>query len=70
MSVSTNGKAVLAATRELGRKWHDTKQSWRDSKSSEFEKKYLTDLVSEVERAIPILEELDRAMAAARTECE
>jgi hypothetical protein len=70
VNVSTNGKVVLAATRELSRKWNDTKEHWRDSKSDEFEREYLADLLSDVERAMPILEELDRLISTVRRECE
>lgn len=70
MSVSNNGKAILAATRELNRKWQETRNAWRDSKAEEFERKYLADLISEVERSIPALEELDRAITEARRACE
>ena len=70
MNVSTNGKVVLAATRELARKWDQTKQFWRDAKSEEFERQYLAGLMSDVERAIPIMDELDRLMTTIRRECE
>jgi hypothetical protein len=61
---------ILGATRELARKWEQTKQSWRDAKAEEFERQYLADLISEVERAVPIMEELDRLISAVRRECE
>jgi hypothetical protein len=70
MNVSANGKVVLTATRELSRKWNQTKQFWRDAKSEEFEREYLAELISDVDRAIPILEELDRLIASVRGECE
>jgi hypothetical protein len=70
MNVSTNGKVILSATRELARKWEHTRQSWKDAKSAEFERAYLSDLFSDVERAMPILEELDRLIANVRSQCE
>ena len=70
MNVSTNGKVVLTATRELSRKWNQTKEFWRDAKSAEFEQEYLSDLMTDVERAIPILEELDKLISNIRRECE
>ena len=70
MNVSTNGKVVLAATRELSRKWNDTKRHWRDSKTEEFERNYLAELFADVERAIPIMEELDKLISTVRRECE
>ena len=70
MNVSTNGKVVLTATRELARKWEHTRQFWRDAKADEFERQFLSDLLSDVERSIPILEELDKLISTVRRECE
>jgi len=70
MNVSSNGKVILGATRELARKWEQTHQHWKDGKSSEFEGAYLSDLFSDVERAMPILEELDRLIVNVRSQCE
>lgn len=70
MNVSANGKVILSATRELARKWDETKNHWKDAKSSEFEREYLAGLFSDVERAMPILEELDRLIANVRSQCE
>jgi hypothetical protein len=70
MNVSTNGKVVLTATRELSRRWEQTKQHWRDAKAEEFEREYLAELISDVDRAIPILEELDKLILTVRRECE
>ena len=70
MSLAANSKVVLAATRELARKWDETKQSWRDAKAAEFEQEYLTELFRQVERSVPIMEELDRLIATVRNQCE
>jgi hypothetical protein len=70
MNISANGKAILGATRELARKWEQTKRHWSDAKSAEFERVYLADLFSDVERAMPILEELDRLISNVRGQCE
>lgn len=70
MNVSANGKVVLNATRELARKWEQTKYQWKDAKSAEFERAYLAGLFADVERAMPILEELDRLIANVRSQCE
>ena len=70
MSLGANGKMILTATRELSRKWEQTKESWRDAKSEEFEQQFLSDLFSGVERCAPILEELEKALSKARSACE
>jgi hypothetical protein len=70
MNVSANGKVILTATRELARKWDHTRQHWSDAKAAEFERAYLADLFSDVERAMPVLEELDRLITNVRNQCE
>ena len=70
MNISANGKVILNATRELARKWEQTQQHWKDAKSREFEREYLADLFSDVEKAMPILEDLDRLIAAVRRQGE
>ncbi|HVK57357.1 MAG TPA: hypothetical protein VM735_01145 [Candidatus Kapabacteria bacterium] len=70
MNVSANGKVVLTATRELARKWEETRHHWSDAKSIEFERSYLAGLFADVERSMPILEELDRLMTNVRNQCE
>ena len=70
MSLSANAKAISSATRELARKWDDTRQHWRDAKSAEFEKEHLAELFSAVERTAIIMEELDRLIDRVRKECE
>lgn len=70
MNISANAKVILGATRELARKWDQTHLHWSDAKSAEFERVYLADLFSDVERSVPILEELDRLITHARNQCE
>jgi hypothetical protein len=70
MSLSANGKVILTATRELARKWDETKQSWRDAKAEQFEQQYLAELFAQVERSVPILDELDKLIGSVRNQCE
>lgn len=70
MSISPNGKVVAAATKELLLKWEETKESWRDAKALEFEQKYLTELQTAVDRALPIFEDLDKLVSKVRSDCE
>lgn len=70
MNISANAKVILGATRELARKWDQTRHHWSDAKSAEFERVYLADLFSDVERSVPILEELDRLITHVRNQCE
>jgi len=46
MNIGANGKTIAAATRELSLRWEETKNSWQDSKSQEFEHKYIAELLA------------------------
>ncbi|EEF60261.1 hypothetical protein [Pedosphaera parvula] len=70
MSLSGNGVRLATLTTQLRVKWDDTKESWRDAKSIEFEKKYLDELQQSVERAVMIIEKLDKLVTKVRRDCE
>ena len=70
MSISANGKLVLSATKELWLRWEETKNYWQDAKSDEFERRYLLELQSSVDRALPIFSDLDKLIAKVRSDCE
>jgi hypothetical protein len=70
MTISSNGKLLLAATRELMLKWNDTKESWQDMKNREFEQKYLNDLLTAADRAGAVFDDLNKLMEKVRSECE
>ena len=70
MSISSNGKLVMSATKELWLRWEETKNSWQDAKSTEFEQRYLLELQSAVDRALPIFADLDKLIDKIRSDCE
>lgn len=70
MNVGANGKTMAAATRELSVRWEETKNSWQDTKSLEFEHKYIAELLASVDRAVAIFDELDKLIAKVRNDCE
>jgi hypothetical protein len=70
MNVSANGKLVVALTKQISVAWAETRSHWRDAKSDEFEKRFLSDLVSSVDRAAPVFDQLDRVLSRVRSECE
>jgi hypothetical protein len=70
MTLSANGKALLTATRDLAVKWEQTRETWRDEKSREFEEKYLQELFNSVERTVLVFEQIDKAIINVRKECE
>lgn len=70
MNTSANGKQLVAATKDLVRRWEETKESWQDAKATEFEQKYLFELLASMERAAPVFEDLDKLLNRIRSDCE
>ena len=70
MSISSNGKLIMSATKELWLRWEETKNFWKDAKSDEFERRYLLELQSSVDRALPIFADLDKLIDKVRSDCE
>ncbi len=70
MNISANGKMLVMATKELSVRWAETKDAWKDTKSFEFEQKYLADLMASVDRAVPVFDDLDKLISRVRNDCE
>lgn len=70
MSLRANGSKLQAVTRELANQWHLTREYWRDVKSLEFEQKYMAELLAGVDRALTVIEQLDRIVTKIRSDCE
>ena len=70
MNISSNGKMVVMAINALSVKWAETAESWKDTKSHEFEQKFLIELMASVERAAPVFDDLDKLISRVRSDCE
>jgi len=70
MNISANGKSLVMATKQLSVKWSETKDGWKDTQSEEFERKYLAELLSSVDRAVPVFDDLDKLISRVRSDCE
>ncbi len=70
MSASSNGHAIAVATRELARRWAETRELWRDAQAADFERDYLAELFAAVERAGPVFESLDKILKKVGEDCE
>ncbi len=70
MSLSGNRTRLAALTKELVLHWENTKNSWRDSRSEEFERQYLQELFANVDRTIMVIERLDLLLNKVRKDCE
>ena len=63
MSMSANRSRLVAITKELSNQWQNTKESWRDAKAAEFEKKYMVELLAAVDSALLVLDQLDKLVS-------
>ena len=68
--MNASGSRLSELTRDLFEKWHDTKMSWRDAKSNEFEKLFLADLAGTLERTVTSIEQVDKLINKIKKDCE
>ena len=68
--MSGNEAKLTALTKALSNQWEGTKNFWRDGKSEEFEKKYLQELFQSVDRAVSVIQQMDKLIAKIRSDCE
>jgi len=68
--MKANASRLTALTRELWANWQQTKQSWGDAKSQEFEQKYLQELLSSVDKTSAVIEQLDKVVTKIKRDCE
>jgi hypothetical protein len=65
-----NGFKLAAITKEFSYQWQQTKEYWNDAKSEEFEHKYIEELLSNVDKAVAVIDELDKLVGKIRSDCE
>ena len=68
MKASSN--RLSGITKELRAQWLDTKTYWKDAKSVEFERRYMEELLASVDRAVTVIEQLDKLITKIRKDCE
>jgi hypothetical protein len=68
--MSASGARLAAVTKELLLQWQQTKNYWDDGKSREFEQKYLQELGAGVDKAVMVIEQLDKLTAKIKHDCE
>ena len=61
---------MAAITKNLTTDWRDTKESWMDAKSAEFDRKYIEELIANVDASMEIMDKLDKVLAKIRSDCE
>ena len=70
MSMIADKARLEALTKDLSSKWAQTKDSWQDAKSREFEQRFMDELLAGVNRTITSIQELEKIVARVRNDCE
>lgn len=70
MNLSGNKSRLSALTKELALQWEQTRNYWKDSKSTEFEHKYIEELLVGVDKAVMVIEKLDELARRVQKDCE
>jgi hypothetical protein len=68
--MSPNASRLAMITKDLLIQWQQTRESWADGKSLEFERKYLEELKAGVDNAVTIIEQLENLLTKIRKDCE
>ena len=68
--MSGSGGKLTALTRGLSAQWQQTKDYWHDAKGREFERQYMEELFASVDKAVGVMEQVDKLIAKIRHDCE
>lgn len=68
--MNSTGTRLGALTKELSVHWQQTREVWRDTKSDEFDRKYMQELLSGVDKTMGVIEQLDKLLSRIRNDCE
>lgn len=70
MSTKASASILGQGLQDLMVSWNNTRSSWRDTKSLEFERTYLEKLPDNISRANSVIEELDLILRKVKRDCE
>jgi thymidylate synthase len=68
--MKASGSRLAGITKELRNQWQDTKSYWKDAKSQEFEHRFMEELLASVDRAVTVIDQLDKLVTKIRQDCE
>jgi hypothetical protein len=68
--MSASGSRLEGLTKDLRVHWLQTKEYWSDAKSQEFEHKYLEELFASVDRAVLVIDQIDKLISKIKKDCE
>jgi len=61
---------LVSLTKGISARWDETKNYWKDTKSDEFDQRYMNELSASVDKTVTVLEKLDELLAKVRKDCE
>jgi hypothetical protein len=70
MSLNSSKSRIAAVTRQLWLQWQETRNDWKDEKSLEFERRYLQELTTRVDKAVTVMDKLDNLLTKVKNDCE
>ena len=70
MNTRSSAANLVQAAKDLAVAWDQTKETWRDVKSREFEEHYLEQLPNHIVRATAVIEEIDAVLRKVKADCE
>lgn len=70
MNLSASKSRLMGITKELALQWEETRNYWNDSKSQEFDHRYMQELFVSVDKTVMIIEKLNELLTKVRKDCE
>jgi hypothetical protein len=70
MSLNATKSRLSTLSKDLVTRWAQTRGSWTDAKSHEFEQHYIDALQSSVNTALTNIDTLERIISRIRSDCE
>ena len=68
--MSGTGARLAAMTNQLSNQWQRTREQWKDAKCEEFDRQYIQELQASVDKAVTVMEQLDKLVNKIRSDCE
>ena len=68
--MSAAGVRLAGLTKELRLKWLQTRESWADTRSREFDSKYMEELFLQSDRTLEVIAQLDKLITKIPKDCE
>jgi len=68
--MSASQSRLVGLTQEISLQWAETRNYWRDAKSEEFERLFMTELSAHVNRTVTALSQMDELLKKLRSDCE